>query len=80
MANSKELPLHALVTSPKLIVADEPTGSLDTETAPWILHTLVNVNPQGATNVLATWRVETADQTRARRGPTASLDALLTRA
>ena len=54
MANSKELPLHALVTSPKLIVADEPTGSLDTETAPWILHTLVNVNPQGATNVLAT--------------------------
>ncbi|MET0165389.1 MAG: ATP-binding cassette domain-containing protein [Vicinamibacterales bacterium] len=45
---------RALVTSPKLIVADEPTGSLDTETAPWILHTLVNLNPQGMTIVLAT--------------------------
>lgn len=45
---------RALVGNPKLILADEPTGNLDWETANSIMKLLQNINKQGKTVVVAT--------------------------
>ena len=43
---------RALVTSPKLIVADEPTGNLDPETSKEIINVLMRINEEQGTTVL----------------------------
>ncbi|MBN1494990.1 ATP-binding cassette domain-containing protein [Candidatus Peregrinibacteria bacterium] len=45
---------RALAHDPKLIIADEPTGNLDPESAEEILDLLVTINKGGATVLLAT--------------------------
>ena len=45
---------RAVIASPELIVADEPTGNVDAAMAQRILHLLTALNRQGTTVVIAT--------------------------
>ena len=52
---------RALINSPSLLLADEPTGNLDTKTAHDIMDTLVSLNRgQGVTIVLVTHEADIA--------------------
>ena len=43
---------RALITNPKLILADEPTGNLDTETANGIMELLCRINRESRTAIV----------------------------
>lgn len=45
---------RALVTKPMLVIADEPTGNLDDETANGIMKILFEVNQRGTTVIMVT--------------------------
>jgi cell division transport system ATP-binding protein len=45
---------RALIVNPKIILADEPTGNLDWETADGILDLLEKINKEGKTIIMAT--------------------------
>ena len=45
---------RALVVNPKILLADEPTGNLDWETAQNIVDLLSKINKEGKTVLLAT--------------------------
>lgn len=45
---------RALLNKPRLILADEPTGNLDPETARWVLETLHAISRDGTAVVMAT--------------------------
>lgn len=45
---------RALVTSPKIILADEPTGALDSRTSVGVMKTLREVNASGITMIIVT--------------------------
>ena len=49
---------RALVTEPRVILADEPTGALDTQTSTEIMDVLGEVNRAGMTLVLVTHEAE----------------------
>lgn len=55
---------RALVNSPGLVLADEPTGNLDTATGTEIMGILKDLNEQGTTVVLITHEKEIADFAR----------------
>ncbi len=52
---------RALVNDPTLILADEPTGNLDTVTGDFILETFERLRDEGRTIVLITHEQEVAD-------------------
>ena len=57
---------RALVNNPSMIIADEPTGNLDPETA-WDIMTLLNdINLRGTTVVVATHAKDIVDEMRKR--------------
>jgi putative ABC transport system ATP-binding protein len=51
---------RALVNQPQLILADEPTGALDSQTSEEIMHLLTDLNAQGMTIVLVTHESDVA--------------------
>jgi len=49
---------RALVLSPEVILADEPTGSLDPATALEIVNKLLEINKKGTTIIMATHKLD----------------------
>jgi len=55
---------RALVNRPALVLADEPTGALDTQTSQDVMNLLTELNEQGITIVLVTHEPYIAAQTK----------------
>jgi putative ABC transport system ATP-binding protein len=55
---------RALVNRPALVLADEPTGALDTETSHEVMKLLTELNDQGITIVIVTHEPDIAAQTK----------------
>ena len=55
---------RALIASPKVVLADEPTGALDSETSVGIMRLLQEVNGTGVTVVVVTHERDVAAMTR----------------
>ncbi|MBU0951766.1 MAG: ABC transporter ATP-binding protein [Elusimicrobia bacterium] len=53
---------RALVTGPRIILADEPTGNLDTENTAIVLKYLKEINQEGVTVVLTTHGPQVSQQ------------------
>ncbi|MFT4535426.1 MAG: putative ABC transport system ATP-binding protein [Saprospiraceae bacterium] len=54
---------RALISNPKLILADEPTGALDSQTTNEVMDIFRRVNKEGKTIVIVTHENEIAEQT-----------------
>ena len=55
---------RALVTQPKVVLADEPTGALDSTTTDSVMDLLKDINNEGMTVFEITHEEEVADQTK----------------
>lgn len=55
---------RAIVTNPKIILADEPTGNLDTNSARKVVETLIKLNEMGQTIIIVTHNIEVANTTQ----------------
>ena len=55
---------RALVNNPSIILADEPTGALDTKTGQQIMELLTELNREGKTIIMVTHEPEIADYAR----------------
>ena len=55
---------RALITDPKIILADEPTGALDSKTTHDIMKLLQDINNEGKTIVVVTHEPDVAAQTK----------------
>lgn len=54
---------RALVTNPKVILADEPTGALDTQTSYDVMKILKDINDTGISVIIVTHEHDIADMT-----------------
>ena len=57
---------RALANNPDLLLADEPTGALDTQTGEEVLALFNELNGQGLTLIIVTHDLEVADQAKRR--------------
>ena len=57
---------RAIANNPKLLVADEPTGNLDPETAKGIMAVLEDINKRGTTMIIATHAKDIVDKMQKR--------------
>ncbi|HIK19409.1 MAG TPA: ABC transporter ATP-binding protein [Leptolyngbyaceae cyanobacterium M33_DOE_097] len=55
---------RALVNRPALVLADEPTGALDTQTSQEVMELLTDLNRQGITIIIVTHEPDVAAQTQ----------------
>ena len=55
---------RALVTKPKVVLADEPTGALDSTTTDNVMDLLKDINDEGMTVFVITHEEEVAEQTK----------------
>ena len=55
---------RALVTKPKVVLADEPTGALDSKTSDSVMDLLKDINEEGMTVFVITHEEEVAAQTK----------------
>lgn len=55
---------RALITNPKVILADEPTGALDSQTTHDIMKLLQEINNEGKTIIVVTHEPDVAAQTK----------------
>ncbi|RPD98628.1 ABC transporter ATP-binding protein [Aureibaculum marinum] len=55
---------RALVTQPKVILADEPTGALDSATSSAVMQILKDINKEGMTILVITHEEDIAEQTK----------------
>lgn len=55
---------RALINDPKVILADEPTGALDTETGNAVMNLFDEVNAEGMTILVVTHEQEVAERTK----------------
>lgn len=54
---------RALIAKPQIILADEPTGALDSKTSEEVIHLLREVNSEGMTMIIVTHEQSVADAT-----------------
>ena len=54
---------RALITHPRIILADEPTGALDSKTTIEVMELLKDLNKQGLTIVVVTHEQDVGEQT-----------------
>jgi len=54
---------RALISNPKIILADEPTGALDSVTTEEVMQVLSDVNKSGITMIIVTHEKSVADKT-----------------
>lgn len=54
---------RALITKPTMILADEPTGALDSKTSEQIMDVLKEINASGTTIIIVTHEQDVAEQT-----------------
>jgi len=57
---------RAIINNPRILLADEPTGNLDTDTSWEIMNILNEINKRGTTVVMATHAVDIVDKMRRR--------------
>lgn len=55
---------RAVISKPKIILADEPTGALDSKTSVEVMKVLSDLNKTGITTILVTHEQSVADTTR----------------
>ena len=55
---------RALINNPSIILADEPTGNLDTKTSRIVMEALQELNKKGHTIILITHEMDVADYAR----------------
>lgn len=55
---------RALISKPKVILADEPTGALDSKTSQEVMDILEKINKQGITIIIVTHERDIAERTR----------------
>ena len=54
---------RAMISNPKIILADEPTGALDSKTTVEVMDVLTNLNKEGITTIIVTHEKSVADVT-----------------
>ena len=54
---------RAMISNPKIILADEPTGALDSSTTVEVMNVLTNLNKEGITTIIVTHEKSVADAT-----------------
>jgi putative ABC transport system ATP-binding protein len=54
---------RALISKPKVILADEPTGALDSKTSQEVMDLLKEINAGGITMIIVTHEQDIAEQT-----------------